>query len=236
MIALSWSRISDYKTCPAKFNLKYIAKADNFQIDDSSKPIHFIKGEQIHKALEDYTNSVRDGAPEPLSKTADPAVGSGRVLIDRYAADFGQDNIFAEMTLCINSNWEPIEWFSKDAYLRAIVDFSAYKADMSLAVDWKTGKFRSYTPTDGFGQLELTAGFMFALKSVQVVKTEYNYVEHRKSVKREYDVSQFDEIRSHFDEIHAVINAESDWLPKRNEFCHFCPATKSQCPFSRKDD
>ncbi|MCA1800501.1 MAG: PD-(D/E)XK nuclease family protein [Actinobacteria bacterium] len=236
MIALSWSRISDYQTCPLKFKLKYLDKEENFKIDNDNKPIHLVKGERIHKALEDYANDVRDDPNTVKTNHSEPGVMNGKLLVDRYAAEYGHENIFAEMKLCVDKDWQPIEWFSRDAYLRAIVDFSAYADNKSLAVDWKTGKYRSYTPPDGFGQLELTTAFMFALKEVEEVQTEYDYVEHRKSTKKKYHISHFDEIRSHFDGVHEQVNAEEDWLPKRNDFCFFCPATKSQCPFSKKED
>lgn len=234
IMALSHSRISDFDQCPLKFKLKYIDKAPEFKMDKSKSP-HLIKGEKIHKYLEDYVNDRKAG--DEVDENSLDAVENGKEFADSVIEEYGVENVFAELQLAINKDWQPTGWFDSDAYMRAIVDFSAYGSNKAAAIDWKSGKFTSYTPESGFGQLELTAGFMFALKpEIERVETRYAYVEHRKAVKKTYTNDQYIPIRNYFDAKSEEVNAESKFLPKKNRFCNWCEATKSMCPHGTKPD
>lgn len=235
VMALSHSRINDFDQCPRKFKLKYIDKAPEFKMDKRKSP-HLIKGEKIHKYLEDYVNHRKEGRDDIGENSLD-AVENGKEFADHIIDLYGPENVFAELQLAIDKNWEPVDWFSPDAYMRAIVDFSAYGQKISEAIDWKSGKFTNYTPESGFGQLELTAGFIFALKpGIEHVQTQYAYVEHRKAVKKVYSSDDFIPIRQYFDNKSIEVNAEDKFLPKKNRFCRFCEATKSMCPHATKED
>lgn len=235
-IALSHSRVSDYDQCPLKFKFKYLDKNEKFQIKDDQKSPALVKGQKVHKYLEDYVNDVKEDPSEVIKKSSLPEVENGKDLADQFISQYGPENTFAELQLAIDVNWQPVEWFSREAYYRSIVDMSCYSLDKIAAIDWKTGKFRAYTPDSGYGQLELTAGMMFALKAVPTVETVYAYVDHRKIIAKEYSINEFNGIRDYFDRKHDQVNAETEWLPKRNQFCKWCEATKSMCPFSSKPD
>lgn len=235
IMALSHSRIADFDQCPLKFKLKYIDKAPEFKMDKSKSP-HLIKGEKIHKYLEDYVNHRKEGHDDQEENSLD-AVENGKEFADRIIDQYGRDNVFAELQLAVNKNWEPCDWFAPETYMRAIVDFSAYGINKAAAIDWKSGKFTNYTPDSGFGQLELTAGFIFALKpNIERAITQYAYVEHRKAVTKEYKAEDFIPIRQYFDDKSAEVNAEEKFLPKKNRFCNWCEATKSMCPHGTKED
>jgi CRISPR/Cas system-associated exonuclease Cas4 (RecB family) len=235
IMALSHSRINDFDQCPLKFKLKYIDKLPEFKMDAKGKSPHLIKGEKIHKYLEDFVNHRKEG--RDTDENSLDAVENGKEFADRVIDEYGSENVFAELKLAVDKNWEPCDWFAPQTYMRAIVDFSAYGENQSEAIDWKTGKFVQYTPESGFGQLELTAGFIFALKpEIERVKTRYAYVEHRKAVNKEYNNSDFIPIRQYFDAKSEQINAEDKFLAKKNRFCNWCEATKSMCPHATKED
>jgi len=203
---------------------------------DASKSPHLIKGQKIHKYLEDYVNHRKDGKDDIAENSLD-AVENGKEFADKIIDEYTPKGVFAELQLAVDKDWNPTGWFDADAYMRAIVDFSAYGTDTAEAIDWKSGKFTNYTPDSGYGQLELTAGFMFALKpEIEVVKTRYVYVEHRKAVMKKYSNDRFIPIREYFDEKSIEVNAETKFLPKKNRFCNWCEATKSMCPHGTKQD
>ena len=234
IMALSHSRINDFDQCPLKFKLKYITKAPNFKFQGGSP--HLIKGQKIHSYLEDYVNHRKDGNDEIAENSLD-AVENGKEFADKIIDVYGRESVFAELQLAVTKDWEPTGWFDADVYMRAIVDFSAYGHVMSEAIDWKSGKFTQYTPESGYGQLELTAGFMFALQpTLEFVQTQYAYVEHRKAIKKVYKAEDKIRILQYFDNKSVEINAEDKFLPKKNRFCNWCEATKSQCPHGNKED
>jgi hypothetical protein len=238
-MALSHSRISDYDQCPLKFKLKYIDKADNFKMDDKNKSPHLVRGEKVHKHLEHYANRRRleNLDSREIPRTSLPEVNSGYEYIDKIMEQFPPQNTRAEQQLCVTREWTETEWFdTRTAYMRCIIDFSAYASNLAMAIDWKTGKFRDYTPESGYGQLELTAGFMFALNpEVDQVITRYVYVDSRDVVSKRYSRTDESDIRGYFEEKYIEVNSEEEWAPKRNKYCNFCEATKSQCPFAKRE-
>ena len=101
--------------------------------------------------------------------------------------------------------------------------------------DFKTGKFRDYTPETGYGQLEMSAAIALSLwPEIPEVHTVYIYVDHKKTVKKTFNQGDRVELVQWFDAEHAKVNADEEFKPKVNEHCKWCPATKLQCPYSRK--
>lgn len=231
MIALSWSRLSDYQQCPLKFKLKYIDKNPKFK-EDSSKSPHLVRGTNVHAALENYVIQRTSGQEVTISSL--PEVENTKPFIDRFVDNY--DTVIPETQIAINKNWERVEWFSSDAYYRAILDLIAIRATDIQIVDYKTGKFRDYDggPT-GKGQLHLSAAIGLHLwPQIDDLRTSYAYVDHKQIIAKKF--TQLDKIplREHFDEMHDKVNSDQTMKPCVNEFCKWCPATKDICPYSRK--
>lgn len=232
-IALSWSRLSDYNQCPLKFKLKYIDKPANFKEDFDKSP-HLVRGSNVHKKLEDYVvQKTSDGQLE-VKITSLPEVEATKPFVDRYIDNY--DVVIPETQIAINKDWQRVEWFSRDAYYRAIFDLIAIrKSDVSI-IDYKTGKIRDYDGgPSGKGQLHLSAAISFHLwDDVPEVNTVYAYVDHKQTMPLSFKRDQAQELREHFDAEHAKVNADKEFRPQVNEFCKWCPATRAQCPYSRK--
>ncbi len=228
--ALSWSRLSDFQQCPRKFKLKYIDKASNFKMDDKSP--HLVRGENVHKRLEEYTIARLSGKTDiPMSSL--PEVETTKPLIDSFIANFAA--VVPEQQISVDINWKQVDWFSKQSYYRAIYDFVALSPNALAINDWKTGKFKDYS-ADQPGQLELSATIgMNMWPHIERVDTMYVYVDHKKTIKRSFtQTADRERLTMHFVKQHEIVNAEANWDPKKNEFCNFCDATKLQCQFSRK--
>lgn len=232
-IALSWSRISDYRQCPHKFKLKYIEKLPKFTEDSSQSP-HLVRGSNVHKALENYVLQVQSNGEMEIKVSSLPEVENTKPFIDRYLGSF--EVVVPESQIAVDDKWQRIEWFDRNAYYRAIFDLIAINPTMVDIVDYKTGKMRDYDggPT-GMGQLHLSAGIASAMwPEAERIRTVYAYVDHKKTLAKEFSQEDGAKIRAHFESEHAQVNEDKEFKPRVNEFCKWCPATRKECPYSRK--
>lgn len=237
MIALSWSRLQTYEQCPRKFMLSYINKT----FKEEEKSIHLIKGEQLHKQMEDYVLARNGQAQMPLGFS--PEVRQSLPYVDKLFDVF--TNVYPEAQVAATIEWKPTEWFSKDVAWRAIWDVTALAPNSCFIGDWKSGKV--YPLNQGFGQLHLSA--VMALErwpEVPETRAAYIYLEHQKVQKvhvvrepgrRDAEgnpIPHLAEVRADFERRFEVVQMEKEWAPRANEHCKWCPATRAQCPLSRK--
>lgn len=232
-MALSHSRLSDFNQCPRKFYLKYIEKAQNFQMKQEDKSIHLVRGDNVHKALEGYLVKRKCGESN-IPDSSLPEVQQTRPLIEQYIRAFGIDNVHPEAQISIDDQWRRVEWFAKDSYYRAILDLICLAPTVAVIGDYKTGKFKDYAPANGMGQLELSSAIALSIFEIQEVKTIYFFVDHKKTIQKHYTQADKNKLVDHFTNEHDKVNGEKKFDPTRNEFCSYCEATKAQCPNSRK--
>jgi len=236
MISLSWSRLSDYSQCPRKFQLKYIEKVFP---PEGEKSIHLIKGEELHKQLEDYVLACNGQGEMPIGFS--PAVKQTLPLVDSFFKS--GYTVYPEAQVSAGRDWKPLEWFDKRTMYRAIWDLIAIKPQTVFIGDYKSGKIYDYTSK--YGQLHLSGTIaMERFTDAAEVHTAYIYLEHKqihkiKIIRDEASRTQpadvlHTEVKQHFEQEFEKVQAETEWKPVVNEFCKWCPATKKQCPFSRK--
>lgn len=232
-MALSHSRLNDFQQCPLKFKLKYIDKATNFKMDDKNKSIHLVRGDNIHKALEQYVIQRKTGINAEDMKSSLKEVKDTIPLIERYISKFGLQNTFPESQISIDDRWNQVEWFSKKSYYRAIMDLICLSPSTAFIGDYKTGKFTDYTPPSGFGQLELSAALALSIYPVEDVVTTYLYVDHKQAVTKSYNQNDRIKIVQHFNALHEEVNAEKNFCATKNKYCNWCEATKAQCTYAK---
>lgn len=229
--ALSHSRLSDFNQCPLKFKLKYIDKAVNFQMDATKSP-HLVRGGNVHKALENYIIKVNAGE-QNISESSLPEVEATKPFIQNIFSSFGA--VHPELQISVNQGWKHVEWFDKASYYRVIFDVLAIRPAEVFVGDFKTGKFSNYTPSNGYGQLELSSAIALSIyPEAEKVSNAYIYVDHKKTVTKIYTQKDLPRLKDHFISEHQKVNAEENFDAKVNEFCKWCEATKSQCCYSRK--
>lgn len=229
-MALSHSRLNDYNQCPKKFWHKYIGKTASFKEEGTSP--HLVRGTNVHKQLENYIIKKTAGE-EGIRPSTLPEVEATKPLIDSMFN--GYDMVMPEAQVAISDQWKQVEWFSKDTYYRAIYDMIGIRPRDVFIGDFKTGKFTDYTPVTGYGQLELSAGIALNMwPEVEEVHTVYIYVDHKKTVKKTFTQADKPRLVQWFQQEHEKVNADTEFKPTANEFCKWCPATKLQCPYSRK--
>lgn len=225
MIALSWSRLTTYQQCPKKFHLQFITKS----FPEEEKSIHLIKGEQLHKQLEDYVIAKNGGAAMPLGFS--PEVRSTLPYVDKLFTLY--DQVHPEAQVAANIEWRPVEWFDKSTAWRAIWDVVGLKPATCFIGDYKSGKIYPYGAT--YGQLHLSA--VIALErfpEIPEVNAAYIYIEHQKINRIKVTREELPVVKLHFEREFDKVQKEANWDPTPNEFCKWCPATKAQCKFSRK--
>lgn len=229
MIALSWSRISDWNQCPRKFYLKYIEKG--FPKEDASKSIHLVKGTAMHKQLEEYVYARINGTD--LSKVElSEACRNTVPLIEKIIGAFTQ--VWPERQVAVTYDFKPTTWFGSDVAFRSIWDFSGINPGHAVIVDYKTGKVAEYA--DECGQLHLSAAMGNAVYEAQIVDIFYAFIEHKiiKPAKPlQLTNDDFPHIQAFFKRIFDTVNSEKEWKARANQYCNWCPATKAQCPNSR---
>lgn len=224
-IALSWSRLSDYQQCPQRFHLKYISKS----FPTEEKSIHLVKGEQLHKQLEDYVIAKNGGGAMPLGFS--PEVKSSLPYVDKLFASF--DAVHPEAQIACTKEWKPTDWFAKDVGWRSIWDVVGLRPTICFIGDWKSGRVYPYGAT--YGQLHLSA--VIALnrwQDVPEVTAAYVYIEHQKVTPIKVTREELPAVQEYFDKQFEKVQMEKTWDPTPNDNCKWCPATKAQCKFSRK--
>lgn len=232
-MALSHSRLNDFQQCPLKFKLKYIDKLPNFQPDPKNKSIHLVRGDNIHKALENYVKERKEGkSPEDI-KSSLREVKDTIPLIEKYIKAFGLANTFPESQISIKDDWSQTEWFDKNSYYRAILDLICLSPKAAFIGDYKTGKFTDYTPPSGFGQLELSSAIALSIYDVEEVVTSYLYVDHKQVISKTYTQKDRIQLVEHFEGMHDTVNSERNFDPCKNQYCRWCEATSEQCPIKK---
>jgi hypothetical protein len=138
--AWSWSALDSFETCPRRHNEIKVAKT----VKEEEGP-ELVWGNAVHKALE---LRVRDGAPLPKT------MSQWEPLVEKILARPG--TTFAERQIALDRNFEVVPWFSKSAWVRAVLDVSKVGPEAVLVLDYKTGKRKPNSD-----QLMLSAAILF---------------------------------------------------------------------------
>lgn len=223
-LALSHSKINTFEICPRQFKLQYIDKSYPF---DNDNP-YFIKGQKLHKQLEDYivAKLAKDDSMIPKFSAA---ARNALPILDKLMAHYA--DYYPEQKLCLDKSYKKVAWFdNKRAYYRAIIDFLGVNETEAAIIDFKSGKVRDYS---GFGgQLHLCAFLlMMMLPKIQKVTSAYLYIEHKQTIPITITRDDMPKLKKHFENKYIEINSEEDYEPKRNAYCGYCLATPEQCKF-----
>lgn len=220
-LAWSFSALSVFKTCRKKFYhlriLKDVKDGDSEAAAD---------GKFIHDKLYQY---VIKGAALPIT------LRQHKKVADAYRARGEKcDDIQGELKLCLNDKLSPVDWFAKDAWVRAIVDLLLVKGKTAILVDWKTGKRKPE-----WDQLELSAAllsrYMPEIEEFHLVFEWLRDGERDTAVVKKSEMKQvwmkFFPIVSDIEEAEATTNFPAT----KSGLCGWCPV--EHCPhwYDRSD-
>lgn len=209
--AWSFSVLSMFEQCRKKYY--HLKVARDVKDGDSS---FAADGKAVHDAM--YKRVIK-GVALPLPMR----------VHEKWAAAFEKrkGEKHGEMKLCLNNKMEPVDWFAKDAWVRAVVDLLIIDGDTATIVDWKTGKVRI-----DWTQLKLTAAILSRLMpEIKTFKLVFVWLRESKVSSENISSS---EIRGVWQELLPRVKAietalkTTDFPAKESGLCRFCPV--HQCP------
>lgn len=165
--AWSYSALNAFETCPRQFHEMRIKKA---WPDPPGEAQQF--GVLVHKYLE---NRFDRGETLPVFLThLEPIV---------QKLETSKGVVQAEYKYALNQQLQPVEFFARDTWVRAVGDVVKVHEDRALALDWKTGKYR-----DGDDQLKLQSNVMFSvMPHVQKIGVIYAWIKDKRTTVRTFE-------------------------------------------------
>ena len=204
----SYSRYNLWKQCPFKARLLYIEG-----LKEPGSPA-LEKGLKVHGELEAY---LKDELTErPLC---------GFNLKDHVDA-LKAKKPHVELSVAFNKDWQPVEWFDKQAWARIKIDYLVKTDDTVLVGDWKTGKIR-----DDYGdQLELYAlTGLLMFPNVKEVNTELAFVDHGKVIEGTmFKADQLEELRAQWMARVTPMLEDTTFEATPNSYCGYCHFSKKK--------
>lgn len=141
-VAWSYSRLISFENCPRKYWNESVAKTIPFRETEE-----MAYGKEWHKAAELY---VKSGIKLPLHMRH---WGPTLSMLKKAPGEK-----IIEQQIALNAQWQPVEWFAKDAWLRVKSDLTILHENSGVQFDYKTGKIK-----DDFTQLRLNSAVTFLL-------------------------------------------------------------------------
>jgi hypothetical protein len=217
MRPLPWSHsaLSDFINCPKAYYHKRVAKD---VVDPPNEA--GLWGDYVHKQFEAYL--LAKGKVE-----LPPELSKHQTYLDTLLDYDGEQLV--EWKCAITTACEPCDFFAKNVWCRAILDYAVIKDERARIIDHKTGKRKLNSK-----QLKLSAILMFLHRpEVEVVQTGYYWMQEGT-----FDLSMF--TRDELDDLWEVFlpdlrqyltaAKEEVWTPRPSGLCYgWCPVT--QCEF-----
>lgn len=203
------SSLQTYMLCPVQFREKYITKSVEFKQNK-----HAIFGERVHKALELYLQGL-DSLPTVLSPMKE--------LLDRMKPVLAG----VETKLAINADYEPVDYYDREAYQRCMVDAILVNNDNSLVVciDWKTGK-----KSDSQLQHDIIKRCAKAIYPDAKVITDFVYLFKGGYDRQVYEGQRLIALDYAMESLIKSL-CKDEYLPKQNPLCKRWCDVKT-CPFN----
>lgn len=221
-MAMSYSRLSTFEQCPAKFDYLYVTKLVR---DAGSEASEY--GNRVHEVLELYGKGELD--PDSLGLEAKQTLQRWGSVVDSIKNKSGEK--YYEFNMAVDKDNRPVDWFSSDVFIRSIADVLVVDGSVAYCLDYKTGKVRE-NPT----QLQLFAAMVFwHFPEVETVKTSFIWLKFDEvtnaSYQRKYLSALWDGLKPRFDKVQETIDL-GVFDTKPSGLCPWCPA-KGMCPDAR---
>jgi CRISPR/Cas system-associated exonuclease Cas4 (RecB family) len=213
--AWSYSRLSDYETCPAMFAYKHVIKIPT---EDNEV---FKYGRRIHKLAEDYVNGVgSEEVPPELQKFA-----------TLFRELRGAKGVFTEEQWAFAQDWSVTGWFAKPPkkapWVRNVIDLGVLYADEGhvLLIDHKTGKMRD-TNEDQIEQFAMSAFLRYP--TVNTVEARLWYIDSGDEVIRNYSREALGDLKAKWKRRTEPMFNDKVFAPRKNPKCAYCDFSKKQ--------
>lgn len=209
----SYSRISDYRTCPARFNFKH-----NLRIKEPESPA-MIRGGAVDEAVTAYLNGAKRTLP-PEKK-----YGLNYGPLKLRLTQLKKAGALTQLEYAVDRNWEPCDWKDWDrAWLRAKLDIGLITGTTALVIDNKTGKVYADKHAE---QLEIYAAVTWAQHpQVTEIEAQMFYLDQgvasapalftdlKKTIPR---------LRKKWERIAKPLFTDTKWKATPGSHCSWCP-------------
>jgi hypothetical protein len=216
--AWSYSRWSDYKTCPFKFKMKYIMKAPT-----AGSPA-MDRGNAVHKMGEDYIKSGPKGRA--------PKVPPEYVHFKDELAHLRGIGAMAELPWGFKRDWSWTgrpNWFGEGVWFRMKADAAAsYDDNTGLVADWKTG--RKYSEHEEQGRI-FGAVSLMRFPEWTEVDVRFWYTDQKPGDNEEqwiYTRKDGELIRAEWEKKVRPMFADKRFAPTPNDKCKWCDFAKDK--------
>ncbi len=206
----SYSRWKKYKDCPARFKFSVIDRIPEPQ----SK--YAARGDQVHKAAEDYVARRTDTIDGELSNVADVLKALRKV------------EAYPEVKMGLTRDWQPTHYgFKHDMWFGIKIDLVADKGEgTAFVADWKTGKIRD----DYELQVEIGAlPVLIRWPAFERVETTIYFTDHGEQTDPVViERSQLPELIERWEDRVAPMFHDRKFLPTPGDGCYWCPHSKKK--------
>jgi hypothetical protein len=209
--AWSYSRYSVFYACKLQFKFKFIEK-----IEEEKGPA-LIKGNRIHLGIQKFLDRKAKNLPAEIRSNVGPE-------LQQVYAQFKKERAGTELQFAVNSDWEPVEWFSRQAWLRVVYDVFKLRGDTAVVGDHKTGKIR---PDQHAEQLETYAIAIPAKwPDIREIVAQMYYVDAPDPAAQittaVFKISDIPKLRKKWEKRAAPIFKEREFRPTPGQACRYC--------------
>ncbi len=220
--ATSWSfsRYSDYKQCPKKFQLKHLQKIQEPQNDAMAR------GSQIHTLAEGFIRGTEAKLAPELKSFADYFKMLKQMFKKKSQSMVVEDN------WAFTKVWDETAWNDwANCWVRIKLDLAYHEDDVTLIInDWKTGKFRPEQNEEYVEQLELYALSALLLHShIEKAKPRLSYTDQGRIYPNGKDEPELIYTRADIPKLKKLWETrvkkmmnDTSFAPRPNDKCRWC--------------
>ena len=226
--AWSFSRYSNYKTCPLKFKFSVIDKIQEPPNEAMAR------GAQIHNLAEDY---IKGKVPKLAPELKPFAVEFKRL---RTMFKKVSQSMVVEDNWAFTKDWDETAWNNWAAcWVRIKLDCAHHEDDETMVVtDWKTGKFRPEQNEEYVEQLELYALSALLLhEHIEEVRPRLAYTDLGRTYPNGVDEpimsfkrADIPKLKKAWEKRVKPMMSDTTFAPRPNDKCKWCWYGQSKKP------
>lgn len=245
----SWTKLNDDNICPYKFWLchgsKYWRKDPIIPFTDNAVTL---KGKAKHKAIEYIIKGLnRTGILLPGTESDLIWQAWWTDMLIAFVQEYPENEV--EMKIGLDEQWQAHElgeyykplFYEGNIILHSAIDFICFdkpraRAETAVIIDWKSGKYRE---PEKYGQLAMYALLAMSLwRNLQSVDCVYVYLDQKIQKQQKWLRWDMPALQEKFSTKIAVMQHHlglKDRVEVKTGNCHWCPATKEHCQWSKKN-
>jgi hypothetical protein len=218
--AWSYSALKVYEECPYR---TYISRVKGIKEPSGTAAD---RGTQIHQYAEDYVNGTAGEMAKELFKFKDQ--------FEELRQGFIDAKVELEGEWGFDLDWKTVGWMQKETWARIKLDALVQEDETSARViDYKTGKKWGNELAHGQQGLLYAIGTFFRYPDLQYVQTEFWYLDHAETTKKQYTREQAMQFAPGFHRRAIKMTTETEFAPTPNSnscrWCHFKKGDEPEC-------